>query len=297
MVLRAARPDWETVGHDWPNRAHSRFELAHGFRWHVQIAGNGPVLLLLHGTGASTHSFRDLLEPLAERYTVVIPDLPGHGFTANPPASSYTLPGMGRSVAALLHTLGLQPALTLGHSAGAAILIRMALDHHIHPKAIISLNGALLPFKGSSGHWFSGLAKLLLMNPLVPRLFAWQAADSARVESLIRNTGSDIDARGLELYGRLFNNAGHVGGALAMMANWDLRALRDIVARLDVPLSLVVGDRDRTVSPADADLIAARAPQAELRVLEGLGHLAHEEQPDRIIALIDDIARTQGLPI
>ena len=92
------------------------------------------MLLLLHGTGASTHSFRDLLEPLAERYTVVIPDLPGHGFTANPPASSYTLPGMARVGVALLHTLGLHPDLVLGHSAGAAILIRMALDHHITPK-------------------------------------------------------------------------------------------------------------------------------------------------------------------
>ncbi len=297
MVLRAPRPDWNTVGRDWPNRVHSRFELAHGFRWHVQVAGSGPVLLLLHGTGASTHSFRDLLEPLSARYTVVVPDLPGHGFTANPPASSYTLPGMGRSVSALLHTMGLQPDLVLGHSAGAAILIRMALDQHIHPVAIISLNGALLPFKGSSGHWFSGLAKLLLMNPLVPRLFAWQAGDSKRVDTLIRNTGSDIDARGLELYGRLFNDPGHVGGALAMMANWDLRALRDIVARLELPLYLVVGDRDRTVSPADADLIAARAPHAERRLLEGLGHLAHEEQPATIIALIDETARAHGLAV
>ncbi|MBB4287619.1 alpha/beta fold hydrolase BchO [Roseospira goensis] len=295
MVFRARRPDWETVGGDWPNRAHSRFLLAHGFRWHVQLAGRGPVLLLLHGTGASTHSFRDLLAPLAAHFTVVIPDLPGHGFTANPPASSFTLPGMGRSVAALLHQLRLSPDLVLGHSAGAAILIRMALDRHIHPKAIISLNGALLPFKGSSGHWFSGLAKLLLMNPLVPRVFAWSATDTRRVESLIRDTGSDIDARGLELYARLFREPGHVGGALAMMANWDLRALRDLVAHLDTPLHLVVAEHDRTVSPADADLIAARAGDADLRVLPGLGHLAHEERPDVIVDLILDLARRHGV--
>ncbi|MQX38462.1 alpha/beta fold hydrolase BchO [Roseospira navarrensis] len=295
MVFRARRPDWETVGRDWPNREHSRFPVAHGFRWHVQLAGRGPVLLLLHGTGATTHSFRDLLPILAEHFTVIVPDLPGHGFTANPPASAFTLPGMGRAVAALLRESHLKPDLVVGHSAGAAILIRMALDKQIHPKAIVSLNGALLPFKGSSGHWFSGLAKLLLMNPLVPRMFAWSATNQSHVEDLIRNTGSDIDWRGLELYGRLFREPGHVGGALAMMANWDLRALRDLVAHLDMPLELLVGERDKTIQPADAEMIADRAPNARLRMLPGLGHLAHEERPDEIAALILSLARDHGV--
>jgi len=295
MVFRARRPDWDTVGHDWPNRTHSRFVVAHGFRWHVQMAGRGPVLLLLHGTGASTHSFRDLLPLLAEHFTVIVPDLPGHGFTANPPASAFTLPGMARSVAGLLRELKQDPDLVVGHSAGAAILIRMALDKQIHPKAIISLNGALLPFKGSSGHWFSGLAKLLLLNPLVPRMFAWGATNQSHVEELIRDTGSDIDARGLELYGRLFREPGHVGGALAMMANWDLRALRDLVARLDMPLELVVGERDKTIKPTDAEAIAARAPRARLRMLPRMGHLAHEERPAEITDLILSLAREHGV--
>jgi len=295
MVLRAKRPDWETVGQDWPNRQHSRFVLAHGYRWHVQVAGNGPVLLLLHGTGASTHSYRDLLEPLAKDFTVVIPDLPGHGFTANPPATSYTLPGMARAVQSLLTALHLTPDLVLGHSAGAAVLIRMALDHSIHPKAIISLNGALLPFRNSEGHWWSGLAKLMLMNPMVPRLFAWSAYDGERVAKLIQGTGSTIDHRGLELYRRLFRQPAHVGGALAMMANWDLRALRDLVANLDMPLILVAGENDTTVEPAVAETIAQRAPTATVRTLPGLGHLAHEERPDVALALIHEIAREHGV--
>ena len=295
MVLRARRPNWDTVGHDWPNRQHSRFVLAHGYRWHVQVAGQGPVLLLLHGTGASTHSFRDLLAPLAEHFTVVIPDLPGHGFTANPPASSYTLPGMGRAVQALLVELRVTPDLVAGHSAGAAVLIRMALEQAIHPKAILSLNGALLPFRNSEGHWWSGLARLLLMNPMVPRLFAWQATDTARVEKLIQGTGSTIGPEGLALYGRLFREPAHVGGALAMMANWDLRALRDMVAHLDVPLILAAGERDTTVEPHVAETIAARAPKATIRTLPALGHLAHEERPEVVIALILEIARAHGI--
>jgi len=80
--LRA--PSWELDGQDWPNRDCSRFMTAAGLRWHVQCAGTGPVCLLLHGTGASTHSFRDLLPQLAQTFTVVAPDLPGHGFTERP---------------------------------------------------------------------------------------------------------------------------------------------------------------------------------------------------------------------
>src|SRR5206468_2126887 len=62
---------------DWPNRAASLAVEAGGLRWHVQRAGHGPVLLLLHGTGAATHTWRDLLPLLATDFTVVAPDLPG----------------------------------------------------------------------------------------------------------------------------------------------------------------------------------------------------------------------------
>ena len=57
--------DWATDGADWPNREASRFVEAAGLRWHVQVMGAGPVLLLLHGTGASTHSWRDVMPKLA----------------------------------------------------------------------------------------------------------------------------------------------------------------------------------------------------------------------------------------
>ncbi|MFZ4410973.1 MAG: alpha/beta fold hydrolase, partial [Paracraurococcus sp.] len=79
---------------DWPNRPTSRLVAAGGLRWHVQVAGTGPVLLLVHGTGAATHSWRDLLPLLARHFTVVAPDLPGHGFTERPRAEGLSLPGM-----------------------------------------------------------------------------------------------------------------------------------------------------------------------------------------------------------
>src|SRR5450631_1137543 len=149
--------------------------------------GEGPPLLLLHGTGAATHSWRGLAPILAQQFTVVAPDLPGHGFTQSPPPHRLSLPGMASDASQLLRTLDVKPEIVVGHSAGAAILARMCLDERIAPRLLIGLNGAFMPFGGVANHLFSPLAKLLVMNPFVPRLFVWQASNPGAVERLIAN--------------------------------------------------------------------------------------------------------------
>jgi magnesium chelatase accessory protein len=289
------RPLWDRDGRDWPNRRASRFVQAGGLRWHVQQLGRGPLVLLVHGTGAATHSWGVLAPLLARRFTVVAPDLPGHGFTETPPSQRLSLPGMAEALGELLGALGISPALAIGHSAGAAVLARMSLDGLIAPRGLISLNGALLPLRGAAGHLFSPLAKLLAVNPLVPRLFALRAADRAVVEGLLRSTGSTLQPVAVDCYARLLRNPGHVAGALAMMANWDLRPLERDLPGLGPALVLVVGDRDRTVPPTEAGRVRALVPTADLVTLPGLGHLAHEERPERIAELVTGLACEWGV--
>lgn len=282
----AERPNWDTDGRDWPNRAASRFVSAGGLRWHVQVAGQGPVLLLLHGTAAGTHSFRDLMPLLAPHFTVVAPDLPGHAFTSAPPASRLSLPGMAEAVGDLLDVLGMQPVLAAGHSAGAAVLLRMALDGRIAPRSIVSLNGALQPLGERNAAFFSKTAKLLVGLPFVPSLFAWRAQNRGVAERLLTDTGSRIDARGVDFYARLFRHSGHLGAALNMMANWDLMPLLRDLPRLAPDLLLVVGANDRAVPPAQAERVRARLPKARILKLNLLGHLAHEEDPAGIAKVL-----------
>jgi magnesium chelatase accessory protein len=290
------RPDWAQDGKDWPNRAASRFVHAGNLRWHVQVMGQGPVLLLLHGTGAATHSWRDMLPLLARDFTVVAPDLPGHGFTAQPETAGMTLPGMARGIAALLRQLGLRPDSAAGHSAGAAVLAQMCLDGLITPRALVSLNGALLPlpFHGAAAPFMAPLAKLFASNPVVPMIFAWQAADGRVVEKLLRGTGSEIGAEGAKFYRRLARRSGHAGAALKMMANWDLASLQAALPKLTTPLLLVVGGNDRSIPPADAGRIQRLIPAARIVNLPGLGHLAHEERAAEVAKLILDFARGQA---
>jgi magnesium chelatase accessory protein len=284
---------WQRDGHDWPNREASRFVSAAGLRWHVQILGQGPVLLLLHGTGASTHSWRDLVPLLAGHFTIVAPDLPGHGFTQAPEPDRLSLPAMARAVAALLKQLALAPELIVGHSAGVAIAFRMVADRAASPRAIISLNGALLPFKGVASQLFPSLARLMVLNPLVPRFFAWRAGSAGAVENLLEGTGSHIDAAGLRLYQRLFASRVHVASTLAMMAHWDLQSLGRDFAKLDLPVLLVAGTADKAVRPSEAEAVAARLPRARLLKLQG-GHLIHEEQPSMIAEAICAFAEEQN---
>jgi magnesium chelatase accessory protein len=286
--------DWEREGRGWPNRAASRFVEAGGLLWHVQVGGSGPVVLLVHGTGAATHSWRALVPLLTSRFTVVAPDLPGHGFTAMPPATrGVSLPGMAAGLRALLDALDLQPEVAVGHSAGAAILARMCLDGAIAPRVLISLNGALMPLLGVPGRIFSPLARLFSNSTFMPRLFAFHAGvDANVVPRLIRNTGSRLDAEGERLYRLVARSPRHVGAAFAMMANWDLRPLVRDLPKLTVPLVLAVGTDDRTIRPSDAARVRAVLAQARIVRLPGLGHLAHEERPETIAALIEAEAHT-----
>lgn len=277
------RLDWQRDGAAWPNRAASRFVSAGGLAWHVQMAGTGPTLLLLHGTGASTHSWRDLLPILTQHFTVIAPDLPGHAFTAQASGDGMSLPGMSRLVAELLAALDVVPELAAGHSAGAAIGARMVLDARLAPRALASLNGAFLPLAGVL-RIFSPAAKFLASTSLAAQFAAARARDPRAVRRLLASTGSTLDPYGTELYASLMQSSAHVAGALAMMAAWDLDALPGELGKLDLPVLLVAGADDRTIAPAQASQVARLLPRATVEMLPGLGHLAHEERPDLVAA-------------
>jgi magnesium chelatase accessory protein len=292
MALQGETPSWEKDGRDWPNRTASRFVEAGGLNWHVQLMGQGPCLLLLHGTAAATHSWRDLAPLLAQHFTLIAPDLPGHGFTSSLPQARVSLAGFSEALRALLNKLQASPDLVLGHSAGAAIALRMALDGAITPRAIFSLNGALLPLGDEHAAFFTRAARLMVGLPFVSKLCAWRASKHEVAAKLLRDTGSDIGPRGVELYTRLFGYPGHIRAALTMMAQWELRPLLRDLPRLVPALFLLVGSRDRAVPPMQARRIQAIQPAARIITLEGLGHLAHEEAPERIVdALLREWSR------
>lgn len=265
-------------------RDHSRHVPCMPHLWHVQDVGHGPLLLLIHGAGGATHSFRDLMPLLAAEHRVIALDLPGQGFSRTRGPMRCGLDAMATDIAALMDAQRWNPRAVIGHSAGAAIALRLAEIRP--PEAVIGINAALGGFDGVAGWLFPALARLLAMTPLVPRIFSRLAGTPQQVRHLLRSTGSQIDPAGEAQYLHLLRQPGHVAATLSMMAQWDLDGLMARLPQQDRPCLLITGGADRAVPPAVSQRAADRIPRARRADLPGHGHLVHEEAPTQVAALI-----------
>ncbi|NUB43513.1 alpha/beta fold hydrolase [Fertoebacter nigrum] len=278
--------DFARIPPDWPGRANMRRISARPHQWCVLEQGAGPVVLLLHGAGGASHSFRALLPLLAPHYRLIAPDLPGQGFTRAGARQRLGLDAMAEDLARLCAEQGWPVAAIIGHSAGAAVALRMAEIMAAPPRAVVGINAALGAFEGVAGFLFPLLAKVMALNPLVPRLFARLWGNEARVQSLLASTGSTLDAAGVAHYLALVRDPDHVEGTLGMMAQWKLDGLMARLPQLALPVLLIAGARDRAVPPQVSRDAVARMPGARYAELPGLGHLMHEEAADQTAALI-----------
>jgi magnesium chelatase accessory protein len=280
-------PGWATDGKDWPNREASSFVRAGGYHWHVQMMGEGPVCLLIHGTGAATHSWRELLPLLAKSCRVIAVDLPGHGFTKGT-GQKPTLEGMATAISALLDALQQTPDVIIGHSAGVAIGAQLLLDRKLDIP-LIGFTPALMPFPGLAAKIFPSLAKMLFTNPFVAIIFSRMAqAPGQTAKFLARATGSKVDAAGAKYYTRLFSRSGHCDGAIRMMANWQLEPLGKRLGNITAPVLLVNAAKDAAIPKPAVLQAAALIPGCATLELAALGHLAHEEDPAQAAQIVTD---------
>lgn len=281
--------DWARDLPTWPLSALSRRVACRPHRWHVQETGTGPTILLIHGAGGATHSWRDVMPILAKQAHVVAIDLPGQGFTQAGTRARSGLNPTAADIAALCAQEGWSPAAIVGHSAGAAIALRLSqtlLSPRGHPPDVIGINPALGKFEGVAGWLFPVLAKALALNPLTPWLFTMGGASERRARQLIEGTGSHLTPDGYRLYSRLMGNRSHVAGTLQMMASWVLDGLIADLPNIAARCLFLAAENDRAVPVRVAERAGDAIPDATVDTLPGLGHLAHEEAPDLVAGRI-----------
>lgn len=286
---------WPRDAKDWPMRDHSRHVLCKPHRWHVQEAGTGPTVLLIHGAGGATQSFRHLFPLLAQTNRVIAIDLPGQGFTQLGGRGRCGLDAMAADLLRLLRQEAIKPDLIVGHSAGVPIALRLT-ELGLRPThGIVGINAALGNFKGVAGWLFPAMAKVLAATPFSAEVFCATATANS-VQKLIAGTGSRLEPTGEALYLRLAQDSSHVGATLAMMAQWSLDDLLARLPQIDTPITLIVGENDKAVPPQTSVDAAARLPHATIVRLPGLGHLAHEEDVPQIASHITTQTGRQGYP-
>ena len=280
--------DWQQHKAHWPHAGASQF-IDHIHHWHIQQMGAGPDLVLIHGAGGATQSWRGMMPLLAQTYRVTAMDLPGQGFTRRVQHPRCGLDDMARDLSSLLRHIGITKASIVAHSAGVAIALRMAEMGQIQVRHITGFNAALGRFEGMAGWLFPLAAKALVALPFAPHVFARTGGTQANVDRLLRSTGSKTDAEMQRLYHLLASDADHVAGTLRMMADWHLDGLLTRLPRVKTPVHFITGDNDRTVPPTVSATAHRRLPHATLTPCPRLGHLLHEEAPDLAASYVFDI--------
>ncbi len=268
---------------NWPFRAEARQIRARPHDWCVIDHGTGPTALLLHGAGASGHSFRHLI-PALGGWRCIVPDLPGQGFTRPGSRSRFGIEPMADDLATLLAQEGWQPDVVIGHSAGAALALQ--LSTLIPLRAVVGINAALGQFDGAAGFLFPLLARALSATPFVPSVISRLWGTEGKIRSLLDNTGSPLDAAGVAQYLTLVRKADHVDGTLGMMAQWRIDRLMARAPQLSTRTLLLATAGDRIVPPRISSQAAGLLPRADYLELPVLGHLAHEEDAPKVAQAI-----------
>ncbi len=262
-----------------------------------QGAPDGYPLLLLHGgPGDDHHEFADYLDPLGDRFRLVLVDQRGNGRSMDSDENTWTLPQHAADVVLLARAMGFERYAVLGHSYGAFVTLQNAVD--FPAQASQSIVSCGLP----SVRWMEDLeAKLAAFEPLDLReqvRRSWEAEASVQTpedfalimhDQMPWHFGDPRDPRIAEYLER-------AGGAeysprilqRFAQAGYGGIELEDRLGEIGHPVLVLAGRLDRTCPPEAAELMAAGIPGAELRVFEHSGHMTFVEEQDAYLETVRD---------
>ncbi|MBC7843014.1 MAG: alpha/beta fold hydrolase [Gemmatimonadaceae bacterium] len=266
---------------DWPHADCSTFVHAAGLRWHVQRAGGGPCVLLVHGTAGGSFTWRDVWPLLTPWADVIALDLPGHGFTTGATLKQLSLDGMTAAVHELLRVLGVRPCVAVGHSAGAAVLLRLASSHEVTPQSIIGVNSALVSIN-ALGQLLLPFSRALFDVETVRSGVAALLGNGSIARTLLRSTGTTLEPVQEARYVSMLTDERRVGAVLQMMSRWDLPLLQSTFPALRIPVTLVHSRNEPWVDFDELMAVTKSLPLRSVIDVTPAGHLIPEEKPQRV---------------
>jgi pimeloyl-ACP methyl ester carboxylesterase len=267
--------------------------LLHGHRVFYRSAGSGPVVVLVHGVTSTSATWANLLPYLAEHFTVIAPDLLGHGESAKP-RGDYSLGAYASGVRDLLLALGHERATFVGHSLGGGVAMQLAYQFPEHCERLVLVD---------SGGLGREITPLLRAASLPGAELVLPLLVDDRVLGIGRGVGRLLGRVGL----RVHTDLGEVLRGHASLSDGDARAaflhtLRTIVdpmgQRVDasdrlylaqaIPFLIVWGERDPIIPVEHAYTAQRLVPGSRLEVFPDAGHFPHLDDPLRFLRLLID---------
>lgn len=268
----------------------------HGNDVAYRRAGEGPVLLLLHGIAGSSETWIPAMELLQRDYTVLAPDFLGHGSSAKP-SGDYSLGNHAAGMRDFLEILGIERVTVMGQSYGGGVAMQFAYQFPECCERLVLVDAGGL---GREVSWLLRLVTLPGAEYVLPVLFSAPVRDcgdsiigflgdrgihSARASEMWRSFSSLTDPANRAAFVRTMRAVVDPGGQI-------VSAIDRLYLAENMPTLIVWGDQDHIIPLSHAYQAHEAIPHSRLEVMEGAGHYPHVEEPFRFVEIVTDFIRS-----
>ena len=248
------------------------------------MAGQGFPLVLLHGLGASSFSWRGNIGPLSHHYQVFAPDLPAHGRTPPDAVPDFDLATLTRELVHLLDRHRIAQAALAGNSLGGTLALLLARDYPERFPALVLLAPAVavarLPI------FFYPLRLPLLGRALAALLGPWTARPALHYSYYRADLITPEVIAAYRTTFRPLANRLALRRLICRVNPLPFSQLTDLLGHVPQPLCLIWGEHDRVLPPDQGVWLKEHLPRADLRILPEVGHAPQEEAPELVNEII-----------
>jgi magnesium chelatase accessory protein len=276
----------------WPYYEYSKFLETDNFVWHYQLIGKpgNPILLFIHGAGASSHSWASLIPKLQE-FQILAVDLPGHRFSKIKKGIRPQHDIIVKDLVVLFDSIKIKPNVFVGHSIGAVIVLSLSNIYKGPLSSIVLINGALERFEGPAATIFPLMAKVFYASPLTKYWIRLFNSAEKSLRKFLSISGSNLTSKNIDYYLQLMTDEDHVTGTLAFISSWSIGDIEKKLEKIKVPTLFLAGMSDGIVNYKTSVRANKKAFNAKIKLFQNEGHLIHEVSSAKVAKEINSFCK------
>ena len=255
------------------------------------VLGDGPPVVLVHGTPSWSYLWRKVAPALAETFTIYLLDLPGYGDSPPRRGGRVSIASHAETLAELLRRWDLDDPAVAGHDIGGGIALRAHLAHGARFRRIALVDAVVL------APWITPTTRHIQTHLDVYRTMPVHIFERVTAAHLATAVARGFDREAFEAYHAHWRGERGQAAYLAKVEQFDEEHTRELEPRLatiDVPVLVVWGAQDAWLDPAVARRLAERIPGAELTLIENAGHFSMEDAPAEVAQALADFLGEGG---